>query len=271
VASILVLAFVLTTVPDMSAPVPGPTVDWAGLRATYAAEFDVSPAVHSEDFLWTFVVGHAGFPAPEDAARYYFADGAQSAQRLLEIVTEHFDRPVSLLEFASGYGMVTRHLRGTLPQAEVLSCDIHPKATTFIRDELGVATLLSEHVPERLSVDRRFDVVFALSFFSHMPEATFGRWLQRLWDLVEDGGILVFTTHGAESVKSFVDAQVSEDGFWFMPAGEQHDLDRAEYGSTVSLPTFVLKELSKVTDGAEVEFRGAAWWGHQDLYIVSKP
>jgi 2-polyprenyl-3-methyl-5-hydroxy-6-metoxy-1,4-benzoquinol methylase len=245
-------------------------VDWSALREAYAAEFRVSPVVHPDDFLWKFIVGLAAFPLPEDAARFYFADGAQSAQKLLAIVKERLEGRYSLLEFASGYGMVTRHLPQALPDAEITSCDIHRQAMSFIRDELGVATMLSEHFPERLSFDHRFDVVFALSFFSHMPEATFGRWLRRLWDLVDDGGILVFTTHGAESVKNFVNPEVSDAGFWFMPLSEQNDLDEREYGSTISLPQYVMKELSSFTNAADVTFSGAHWWGHQDLYVVPK-
>jgi hypothetical protein len=250
---------------------PGSTVDWQALKETFAAEFGVSPVVHPDDFLWKFIVGLAAFPQPEDAARFYFSDGAQSAQKLLAIVNQKIQgRRYSLFEFASGYGMVTRHLPRALPEAEITSCDIHRQAMSFIRDEIGVATMLSEHFPERLNVERRFDVVFALSFFSHMPEATFGRWLRRLWDLVDDGGVLVFTTHGAESVKNFVDPDVSPAGFWFMPLSEQNDLDEREYGSTISLPPYVLKELSNFTNAADVEFSGAHWWGHQDLYVVPK-
>jgi hypothetical protein len=58
--------------------------------------------------------------------------------------------------------------------------------------------------------------VFALSFFSHMPDATFAAWLERLLSAVKRGGILVFTTRGAISLRNMKagDANFNEDGFY---------------------------------------------------------
>jgi SAM-dependent methyltransferase len=247
--------------------------DHGALRERLAAEFAVSPKVHADDMLWRFVLGFPGFADPEQAVRYYFEDGAESARKLRAIVeTSRGDAAgYSLLEFASGYGMVTRHLRNALPGAEVLSCDIHPAALEFIESNLATPTVLSADQPEECRFARRFDVVFALSFFSHMPPTTFGRWLATLFDAVAPNGILIFTTHGLASAPSLGNPEIPPSGSWFKPESEQLDLDSASYGSALTTPSYVVRELFRATRAPLMDFQQAHWWGHQDLYVVSRP
>jgi SAM-dependent methyltransferase len=247
-------------------------VDWSALRLGKASHYGVSSEVHPDDLLWSFIAGHSLFPTPDSAASYYFADGSESAVKLRDLVTRHFgERPISVMEFASGYGMVTRHIPRALPSAHLVSCDIHPAAVSFIRDKLGVETLQSTHKPEDLDFGRRFDVVFALSFFSHMPENSFGRWLAALYRQVNPGGILVFTAHGLASATSLGNPDIPDSGFWFKPDSEQHDLEGVEYGSTISTPEWVIRTLYTRVGAPLAEARFGYWWQHQDLYVVAKP
>jgi SAM-dependent methyltransferase len=249
-------------------------VDWEAERRASAAKYSVSPEIHDDDLLLQFLLTHPAFPDPEQAIDYYFSDGAESARKLGDILMRNPVRPAhgrySLLEFASGYGMVTRHLPQHLAGADIVSCDIHDQAVEFINSKLHSPAVASRHVPEELRLDHAFDVVFALSFFSHMPEATFGRWLQALFALVQPGGILVFTTHGLASQRIFGDVTVSESGFAFMPSSEQGDLDSAEYGSSISTPDYVIGKVYRRLRAPIREFKHAYWWGHQDLYVLAK-
>jgi SAM-dependent methyltransferase len=250
-------------------------MDWDEIRQECAITYSVSPEIHDADLLLQFVLHHPAFPEPAQAIRYYFSDGAESARKLQEIITRNTPprregSRYSLLEFASGYGMVTRHLGGAVAGADIVSCDIHEQAVDFIRTTLHTNAQISRHVPEDLQLDARFDVVFALSFFSHMPEATFGRWLKALFNAVAPGGLLVFTTHGLASQKAFGDIVIPENGFCFIANSEQDDLDAAEYGSAITTPDYVIGELFRMVRAPIREFRHAYWWGHQDLYVIAK-
>jgi SAM-dependent methyltransferase len=252
------------------------TVDWAALQQQAATSYGVSPVVHEADLLWPFIVGHPNFTDPVDAANYYFHDGAESARKLALLVHEYLPagtpgESVALLEFASGYGMVTRHLTDAMPRVQVTSCDIHQQAVDFVHRQLGGVAVLSRDEPEELELGRTFDVVFALSFFSHMPKSSFGRWLAALYRAVAPGGILAFTTHGLGSRAALGHPEIDEDGFWFKADSEQHDLDTARYGSTLSTPDYVIAELYRQVGAPLAAFRGSYWWGHQDLYVVSGP
>src|SRR4029077_7409044 len=75
----------------------------------------------------------------------------ESARKLKAVLTRN--RPgqpqgsYSLLEFASGYGMVTRHLAHELAGADIVSCDIHDQAVDFISNTLHSPAVASRHVP----------------------------------------------------------------------------------------------------------------------------
>jgi SAM-dependent methyltransferase len=233
----------------------------------------VSPRVHPDDFIYQFVANHPEVPDPLE---YYLTDGRRSAERLHEVLRHHSDlldaNDFDLLEFASGYGCVSRHLARVLPSANVVASDIHPQAMAFIRDELALPVALSRSDPERFDLGAQFDVVFALSFFSHMPGATWGSWLESLFRHVRTGGLLVFTTHGEISQREHLtNAELDEAGFWFSPTSEQQDLDVAEYGSTVTSQDYVHGQVRSRLSTDVSAYHQGYWWSHQDLYVVRRP
>ena len=127
---------------------------------------------------------------------------------------------------------MTRHLKHVLPTSTIAACDIHPEAIRFLRERLETDAIQSNAVPEWLNVRRKFDVVFVLSFFSHMPKTTFARCLQQLATAVASGGFLIFTTHGRVTRDVILkDVQLGPEGFFFNPAREQKDFDSAEHGN----------------------------------------
>lgn len=234
---------------------------------------DVSRAIHLEDGIFQFIWSNPVFPSKDDAVRYYFEDGAISARRVRDIIDCWLPQrhaPMSVLEFASGYGAVTRHAKDCLAPHNLFSSDIHPQANSFIQQEMGVATIASARVPEKFDPGRTFDVIFVLSFFSHMPRATWGRWLRRLYDALDPGGLMIFTTHGLESMKYFPASSFDESGFWFEASSEQTDLDVADYGQTITSKDFVDAQIALLPGADFVRYEAAAWWGHQDLYVLRK-
>jgi hypothetical protein len=96
---------------------------------------------------------------------------------------------------------------------------------------------------------------------------TWGRWLQALASRLAPSGLLVFTTHGAESLKHMGVRAFGEDGFWFGNFSEQKDLSTEEYGATATSFRFVLRHLS--ASGLDLCHFREAGMGHQDLYVAT--
>lgn len=230
--------------------------------------------MHKDDFIFRFVYDHAGFPTKNLAIDYYFSDGANSATKVRKLIDQWLgesDTARTILEFAAGYGAVTRHAKKALEPHELHSSDIDPQANEFLARNFSVRTVQSADVPEDLSLPVEYDAIFVLSFFSHMPRATWGRWLQRLYAGLKKDGILLFTTHGETSMEQhFPQAELDSTGYRFEQTSEQGDLDAAKYGQTITSKAFVDAQISKLPGVEYLVHELARWWGHQDHYIVRK-
>jgi hypothetical protein len=251
------------------------TEEIRALCRKYAEPLGVTPAVHERDQILRFLLDHEIWSEPDGPIEYYFRDGRTSAERLASLLARpdgNGDRPVnrqSLLEFASGYGCVTRHLGQVLPDLEVVSSDIHSEAIDFLEREIGVPAFISSSAPDDFRAPQQFDVVFALSFFSHMPERTWRRWLATLAGCLAEDGVLIFTTQGAASRQHFGDPVIPESGIWYEASIEQADLDTSEYGQTIVMTDFVRAQIEAV-ELELVKHEYGCWWDHQDLYVAQR-
>lgn len=74
----------------------------------------VGAALHEEDYILRFLLENPSFKDRQSAIEYYFRDARNSAEQLSRIIFDELGfarRPdFSILEFASGFGCVTRHL-----------------------------------------------------------------------------------------------------------------------------------------------------------------
>lgn len=248
--------------------------DFAPVILERARFYGVTSHIHREDFIFQFLMSNESFGRKEDAVNYYFMDADNSCKKLLKLISIFLndstpEHDISILEFASGYGCVTRHL-AEQQRYVVTPCDIHPAAVAFISDKMGLKALLSTHKPEDLIINESFDVTFALSFFSHMPDATWLRWLATLLRTVRPGGLLIFTTHGRTSAKHFGEPALNHEGYWFKAESEQKDIDISEYGQTIVTPGYVFKKISALPDAWPCFYQQAFWWDHQDTFVIRK-
>ena len=239
---------------------PGAFSEWMGVNC------EISP----HDDIYRFFDGH---PTSINPLRDYFADGWRTLSELM-LLLESVQRPLlgveSFLEFASGHGRFTRHLVKALGAERLTVSDVVPDAMAFARETLGVRGLLSAAQPEDVHWPRRYDLVFVLSLFSHLPASSWQRWLARLLDAVTPGGLLVFSTHGAEAARR---AQVQLDGagFFFAPSSESTAIDAQEYGTAFTDEGFVRARMAEL-DGTVEELRFApTWfWHHQDAWVLKR-
>lgn len=251
-----------------------------------AKDMGISPWVHKNDYLFDHVLRFSKGDLAQ-ALHNYYEQGKGSAtlvsmwveeyRRSLEIVRERNGgkdapwSPKNILDFAAGYGRLSRHLRFRFPNSRIQTCDIHPAAVEFNTNVLQLESFLSAVKPEDLTLPEQ-DVIICLSFFSHVPVATYARWLQRLVSLLSPQGILLFTAHGYVSHTSgpVKDIPIDEEGFGFKPKSEQRDLDGADYGSTISFPSYVFRLMSEYQNMRLVKFQEGLWWRMQDAYMFAK-
>jgi SAM-dependent methyltransferase len=124
--------------------------------------------------------------------------------------------------------------------------------------------VLSDALPEHLRMEPGFDVIFVSSLFSHLPERTFGCWLETLLSLLGPRGVLVFSTLGIEY------GGQPEAEFVFRRESESRTLAAEDYGTTFVSERFTTRCLHAIAPRAPVRFLPHGHLGFQDLYVVSR-
>ena len=241
-----------------------------GLVGSFANVMGLDCTISEEDDIFGFFLRH---PSSRNPLRDYLADGWHTLSELM-LLLEAVDKPLlntpRVLEFASGHGRFTRHLAKALGPQRVVVSDVVPGAVEFSRRTFGVEGFLSAGVPEDVRWPGQYDLVFVLSLFSHLPRATWARWLQALYGAVAPGGLLVFSTHGLKAAR-FDNVTLDDEGFFFAASSESNAIDAQEYGTTFTAPEFVLARIAE-TAGADrlVHQAPVHFWNHQDAYVLRK-
>ena len=148
--------------------------------------------------------------------------------------------------------------------------DIHPGSVEFLREQFGVEGFYSSLDPRTLEIPGKYDLVFVLSMFTHLPPAMWGPWLKRLFAAVSPGGHLVFTVHN-ESLAAHFSQSYGPDGTLFVPTSESRELDGAVYGTTFATRSWVESEVLKALGVPVNLFREAAFWHGQAAVVVRAP
>jgi SAM-dependent methyltransferase len=128
---------------------------------------------------------------------WYYASGAEHAALLRSLLAKHgYDVGsfASVLDFGCGCGRVTRHWHG---QQGVHGSDANPRLVEWCRRSFPFATFDRNAAAPPLDYeDERFDFIYAISVFTHLPEPLQHAWMQELQRVLAPGGLLALTTKG---------------------------------------------------------------------------
>lgn len=231
----------------------------------YSEWMRVNCVIDPRDDIYHFFASH---PIAANPVREYLADGWRTLSELM-LVMESVDAPLtkvrSMLEFASGFGRFTRHLAPVLPGRVTVS-DVHPGSVDFLKEQMGVQGFYSTTDPEALRIPGRYELVFVLSMFTHLPPAHWAAWLRKLFEAVEPGGHLVFTVHHEDPPGHKI--TYSADGTFFVPSSESRELDADTYGTTFATRDWVQSEVRRALGRPATAYRETAFWHGQDAVVV---
>ncbi len=170
-----------------------------------------------------------------------------------------------VLDFASGYGRVTRFLLPALGRERLTVADVDAAAMAFQQRHFGVESLVVPSSPAGFAPARRFDLILVTSLFTHLPEDLTRAWLERLLGLLEDRGVLALTFHDP---RLLAPERFAPAGFWFEPVSESRVLDAATYGSTWIDPARLAGWMHELRPQARIDVFPRIFGERQDLALV---
>lgn len=101
----------------------------------------------------------------------------------------------AILDFGCGSGRVIRYWKGL--GAEVHGTDYNPRLIEWCKSNLTFAHFQTNRpLPPLDYGDQTFDLIYALSVFTHLDEAAQLSWRDELARVLKPGGYLIITTHG---------------------------------------------------------------------------
>jgi SAM-dependent methyltransferase len=228
-------------------------------------------AIDSRDEMLGFLVDT--FEGDRDRALFaYFRSGASIADSLRQVLRWRFgdfrQRPIRVLDFASGYGRVTRFLLRDLPAERLAVADVYADGVRFQEERFGVHGIVSTIRPEDFACAERFDAILVTSLFTHLPEARFVAWLRVLLGLLAPGGMLAFSAHSPAVLPRGV--EMPESGIFFHETSESGSLATSDYGSTWVTEAFVRSALDRAlgTSDGSLHRLERGLCNFQDLYLA---
>jgi 2-polyprenyl-3-methyl-5-hydroxy-6-metoxy-1,4-benzoquinol methylase len=177
----------------------------------------------------------------------------------------------AILDFGCGCGRVLRHLH-SLDQTRICGTDYNPHLIEWCRANLPFGHFQVNRLAPPLNyIDAEFDLVYALSVFTHLTETLQFQWMNELSRLVKPGGYLMLSTHGERYRHRLTRAERER-----FAAGElvvKNNI-RAPGSNTCSAYHPMAFVRDRLAGGLQlVDFipEGARGNPNQDLYVLRKP
>lgn len=228
--------------------------------------------ISPEDEMYLYEVDGSTTHDFDEIQLRYFESGKlmlEEYRHVVDAVFGGFDKVDSLLEFACGHGRFTRYLVQEVAPEKLVVSDIYEDAVSFQREQFGVTGIVSVEDPANFEDSHRYQLILVSSLFSHLPAETFGCWLTRLYDLLEDDGVLVFSVHDEATVPGGI--ELDDHGLAFLPQSESRSLDPTKYGTTIVCEKFVREAIrSSCPKSAGYVRIPKGLWRYQDLYVVAR-
>lgn len=195
----------------------------------------------------------------------YAKTSIATAQRLAEMLAES-GRPVesflSILDFGCGCGRTMSNIpfRGK----EFWGVDIDPDSVEWCNANIpNIRCKVTEPLPPLDFTDGQFDLIYAISVFTHLDFKFQCAWRDELFRILAPGGLLLFSIHGESISKD----RISEGGIAYMASEKLHGILPEWYQTTYQTRDSVYEVFGSKFETITFVAGGM---GAQDVYLAYK-
>lgn len=136
----------------------------------------------------------------------YFLSGYSALSCIRKALEMAGEKSVlSVLDFGCGHGRVLRALAANFPEAKLTAVDSNKGEVDFCAKEFGANPVYSNYAFSNLAFDRKFDLIWVGSVFTHLSSERWPKLLTLLRSLLAESGSLLFSTHGRDTERRLRD------------------------------------------------------------------
>lgn len=190
-----------------------------------------------------------------------------------------------ILDFGCSNGRIIRNL-AAFYNIEAFGCDPRSQSIEFAKQNFDqVEWFVSNEEPPIINEKSKFnsfDMVFAISVWSHFSSDRAKEWFDEMARIIVPGGSLIFSTHGTRSIYHISDIKnamqpskaierleaLRKGGYHFMAYGNGNDLDQQHWGMAFSAPEWFEKNISENWN-IDRHLQGCAMQ-NQDVYCLTR-
>jgi SAM-dependent methyltransferase len=227
---------------------------WRDARATSAEGNDLPPprlrslVGGTPDGAWFIAVGRASADALRAAA--------------IDKGFDLDDPSIAVLDFGCGCGRTSRHWGRPID-----GTDIHRELVAWCQEHLPGSYTVNDPEPPTPYSDSSFDVVYAVSVFTHLTVDRQRSWLAEFARIIRPGGLLLLTTHGDRAVAE--NEALREDEVRDYNRGRIVVCYPRQEGSNVCVAYHPAGSLEHLTDDFDVDRLPEALGGH-DIQALAR-
>lgn len=177
-----------------------------------------------------------------------------------------------VLDFGCGCGRTLRWLLPQYPQTAFFGSDTDSAVVQWCGAQLPAAGfLVNQDVPPLGCADASFDLIYAISVFTHLDEEYQRSWLHELRRLVRPGGLVLLSLHGADHVglPPPLVARLAARGLLFLDSGHWQHTFAAWYQDTFHTRAYVETHFTDYF--TLLDYQPARINGLQDLAVLQRP
>lgn len=148
------------------------------------------------------------------ADRAWFLESGHAHTEFLRDLLDGVGQPIPemtrILDFGCGCGRMLRWWED-IPSVAIHGCDYNPSLVGWCNANLEFAEVRANRLSPPLPYpDEHFDLLYALSIFTHLTTELAERWLAEMHRVIRPGGMLWFTTHGESLIDRLSPAEAAE-------------------------------------------------------------
>jgi SAM-dependent methyltransferase len=177
----------------------------------------------------------------------------------------------NILDFGCGCGRTLLWFASRSQSSDLYGTDIDAEAISWCRNNLTFAGFgANGPLPPLEYSSEMFDLIYAISVFTHLGEDHQFRWLNELGRITSPKGIVLLTLHGRSVWKDLPQedvADIRKRGFRFVTAIHMKGVFPEWYQNAYHTKQYVLEQYSNYFDVVDYIPRGS---GRQDVVILQK-